>query len=182
MSPSAEIAPTDFDFMVGSWNVTHRRLNERLVGCTAWTEFTGTSSTRKILRGFGNVEDNVLHFPEGPVHAVAVRSFDPKTRTWAIWWLDGRSPHHLDVPVVGQFAQGVGSFYAEDVMDGRPIRVPGRAGNKPSQLTQAEPGRSIGSCTLSGLRPSSNIGPHQEQVARDRHSDGNNMPAALNRT
>jgi hypothetical protein len=123
MSPSAEIAPTDFDFMVGSWNVTHRRLNERLVGCTAWTEFTGTSSTRKILRGFGNVEDNVLHFPEGPVHAVAVRSFDPKTRTWAIWWLDGRSPHCLDVPVVGQFAQGVGSFYAEDVMDGRPIRV-----------------------------------------------------------
>ena len=116
-------APTDFDFMIGSWTVVHHRLNSRLVGCTELTEFTGTSTTRKILRGFGNVEDNVLHFPEGSVHAAAVRSFDPDTQTWAIWWLDGRSPHHLDVPVVGQFQEGVGSFYADDVLDGVPIRV-----------------------------------------------------------
>ena len=123
MSTSTDVAPNDFDFMIGSWTVAHRRLNSRLVGCTEWTEFSGLSSTRKILRGFGNVEDNVLHFPEGSVHAAAVRSFNPSTNTWAIWWLDGRSPHHLDVPVVGQFAQGVGSFYADDVLDGRPIRV-----------------------------------------------------------
>lgn len=123
MSSHSDAAPTDFDFMVGSWTVAHRRLNSRLAGCTDWTEFAGTSTTRKILRGFGNVEDNVLHFPEGSVHAAAVRSFDPKTQTWAIWWLDGRSPHHLDVPVVGRFAEGVGSFYADDVLDGRPIRV-----------------------------------------------------------
>ncbi|MFM1817093.1 MAG: hypothetical protein RLZ98_3788 [Pseudomonadota bacterium] len=103
MQPSADVAPTDFDFMAGSWAVLHRRLNSRLQGCTEWTEFTGTSSTRKILRGFGNVEDNLLNFPEGSVHAVAVRSFDPKTKTWAIWWLDRRSPRHLDVPVVGKF-------------------------------------------------------------------------------
>ena len=123
MSSHSDAAPTDFDFMVGSWTVAHRRLNSRLAGCTDWTEFAGTSTTRKILRGFGNVEDNVLHFPEGSVHAAAVRSFDPKTQTWAIWWLDGRSPHHLDVPVVGRFTEGVGSFYADDVLDGRPIRV-----------------------------------------------------------
>jgi hypothetical protein len=123
MSSSADVAPTDFDFMIGSWTVAHRRLNSRLVGCTEWTEFSGTSTTRKILRGFGNVEDNVLNFPEASVHAAAVRSFNTKTKTWAIWWLDGRSPHHLDVPVVGRFAQGIGSFYANDVLDGRPIRV-----------------------------------------------------------
>lgn len=123
MTPSADIAPSDFDFMIGDWTVTHHRLNKRLAGCTDWTEFSGTSSTRKILRGFGNVEDNVLHFPEGSVHAAAVRSFDPASRSWAIWWLDGRSPHHLHVPVVGTFADGVGSFFADDVLDGTPIRV-----------------------------------------------------------
>lgn len=123
MSTPTETAPTDFDFMIGEWTVRHRRLDRRLAGCTDWTEFSGTSTTRKILRGFGNVEDNVLHFPDGAVPAVAVRSFDPATRRWAIWWLDGRSPHHLDVPVVGRFADGVGSFYADDVLDGRPIRV-----------------------------------------------------------
>jgi hypothetical protein len=73
---STGVPPSDFDFMIGDWRVHHRRLNSRLAGCTDWTEFTGESSTRKILGGFGNVEDNLLHFPDGDVRAVAVRSFD----------------------------------------------------------------------------------------------------------
>lgn len=123
MSNAQSMAPVDFDFIVGHWTVEHRRLNQRLAGCDEWTEFTGSSTTRKILRGFGNVEDNVLHFPEGAVHAAAFRSFDPSTGLWAIWWLDGRSPHQLDVPVKGRFDGGVGAFYADDVLEGRPIRV-----------------------------------------------------------
>ena len=123
MSTQTVAPPADFDFMIGHWTVSHRRLNRRLVGCTDWTEFAGTSSTRKILGGFGNVEDNVLHFPEGSVHAAAVRSYDPTSKSWAIWWLDVRSPHHLDVPVIGRFEHGVGSFFAEDALEGQPIRV-----------------------------------------------------------
>ena len=115
--------PSDFDFMIGDWRVLHRRLNSRLAGCNEWTEFSGTSSTCKILEGFGNVEDNVLHFPDGPVRAAAFRSFDPASRAWSIWWLDGRSPHRLDVPVVGDFNEGVGRFLADDVLDGRAIKV-----------------------------------------------------------
>ena len=76
-----------------------------------------------MLEGFGNIEDNLLHFPDGSVRALAMRSFDAASRTCAIWWLDGRAPHHLDVPVVGQFDGGVGTFYAEDSLAGRPIRV-----------------------------------------------------------
>ena len=36
---------------------------------------------------------------------------------------DGRAPHQLDVPVVGSFSDGVGIFYADDTLDGRPIRI-----------------------------------------------------------
>jgi len=115
--------PTDFDFIVGNWRVFHRRLNARLQGCTDWTEFRGTSSTRKILEGFGNVEDNVLQFPDGAFRAVAIRSYDVKTRSWAIWWLDGRAPHSLDTPVIGSFVGTVGTFLANDVLEGRPVRV-----------------------------------------------------------
>lgn len=85
----ATTPPADFDFMIGDWKVQHRRLNQRLVGCTDWTDFLGISSTRKILQGFGNVEDNVLYLPEGEVNALALRSFDLTTQKWAIWWLDG---------------------------------------------------------------------------------------------
>jgi hypothetical protein len=94
-----------------------------MTGCTDWTEFSGTSSTRKILEGYGNVEDNVLNFPEGKVKAAAFRSFDEKSKRWAIWWLDGRVPHHLDVPVVGSFDGTVGTFLANDSLDGKPIVV-----------------------------------------------------------
>ena len=122
-SPNPAVPPSDFDFIVGNWVVDHRRLNARLCGCTDWTHFTGESSTRKILQGFGNVEDNVLHFPEGSVQAVAFRSFDASTAQWAIWWLDGRAPHHLDVPVKGRFEGTVGTFLAEDTFEGKAILV-----------------------------------------------------------
>jgi hypothetical protein len=116
-------APHDFDFIVGDWQVRHRRLNARLVGCTDWTEFQGLSSTRPTLGGYGNVEDNLLHLPEGDVRALAMRSFDAASRSWSIWWLDARNPHRLDVPVVGRFAHGTGVFHAEDTLNGQPIRV-----------------------------------------------------------
>jgi hypothetical protein len=123
MSAIQSAAPADFDFIVGDWHVRHRRLNSRLSGCTEWTEFSGLSSTRKILGGFGNLEDNVLGFPEGEVRAAAFRSFDRESNTWAIWWLDRRNPHNLDVPVVGSFSGDVGVFYANDTLDGAPIKV-----------------------------------------------------------
>ena len=112
----------DFDFAMGEWHVQHRRLRSRLSGCTEWVEFEGFSSTRKILGGYGNVEDNVLELPDGSYRAAALRSYDAD-KGWSIWWLDGRNPSGMDVPVVGRFVEGVGTFYADDLLDGRPIRV-----------------------------------------------------------
>lgn len=120
---AAPCAPSDFNFIIGHWRVRHRRLNARLQGCTAWTEFDGESSTAHILGGFGNLEDNLLHFPEGSVRAAAMRAYDPQTQHWSIWWLDGRNPTRLDVPVVGKFSDHVGVFYADDVLDGKAIKV-----------------------------------------------------------
>ena len=114
---------TDFDFFIGSWDVSHRRLKARLAGCAEWVEFKGTTVVRRILGGFGNVDDNLLELPGGHYRAVTLRSFDPVKKLWNIWWLDGRYPGALDTPMVGQFTDGVGHFYADDKIDGRPIRV-----------------------------------------------------------
>jgi len=116
-------SPSDFEFEFGDWRVAHRRLNGRLVHSNEWEEFGGTCSTRPILGGAGNLEDNVIDIPSGSYRAIALRAFNPATRTWAMWWLDGRSPHSLDTPVIGGFTDGVGAFYAEDTLDGRPIRI-----------------------------------------------------------
>lgn len=113
----------DFDFQIGSWRVTHRRLRERLVGSSDWETFSGTSTMRTVLGGAGNIEDNVLHISTGTYRAIAIRSYDPAGKTWAIWWLDGRNPHALDVPVIGRFADGVGTFEAVDTSGARPVHV-----------------------------------------------------------
>jgi len=116
-------APTDFDFIIGDWTVQHRKLKNILNGCNEWIEFDGDSSTRKILGGFGNLEDNHLHFPDSSVRAVAMRSYNEILKHWSIWWLDRRSPDTLDVPVVGRFENGFGVFYAEDIYQDIPIKV-----------------------------------------------------------
>ncbi|MFZ1701248.1 MAG: hypothetical protein WBO10_14895 [Pyrinomonadaceae bacterium] len=113
----------DFDFAIGDWIVKHRRLKDRLVGCDEWVEFDGTMSTRKILGGAGNLEDNFLDLPGDPYRAIALRSFNAKDSQWSIWWLDGRNPTNLDVPVLGGFADGTGLFFAKDQLDGQPIVV-----------------------------------------------------------
>ncbi|MBL0347518.1 hypothetical protein [Candidatus Villigracilis affinis] len=43
----------DFDFLIGTWKVHHRRLKERLKGSSEWEEFEGDTVDRKILNGLG---------------------------------------------------------------------------------------------------------------------------------
>ena len=113
----------DFDFQIGTWTVRHRRLVTRLAGAEDWEEFAGESHMRPVLNGLGNIEDNLIHLPAGAYRAMAMRTFDPATGLWAIWWVDGRAPHRLDPPVVGRFENGVGRFRAADSFQGRPILV-----------------------------------------------------------
>jgi hypothetical protein len=114
----------DFDFLVGHWRVHHRRLKERLANSLEWVEFEGTSALRKIMGGYGNIDDNVLEFPGGAYRAAGLRSFDASSGQWSIWWLDGRTPlGPLEPPVKGGFRDGIGTFLADDTFNGKPIRV-----------------------------------------------------------
>lgn len=113
----------DFDFLIGDWEVHHRRLVRRLAGCTEWQSFGGRSRLVKVLGGQGTVDDNEIDLPGGAYRALTVRSFDPASGQWAIWWLDQRWPHRIDVPMIGRFSDGIGRFHADDAFEGRPIRV-----------------------------------------------------------
>jgi hypothetical protein len=113
----------DFDFLVGRWRVSHRRLVGRLVGSTNWQEFDGECSMQKVLGGQANVDDNILNVPSGTYHAMTLRVFDPAQRTWSIFWLDSRFPTTLGTPVVGGFEGNRGVFYSDDMLDGHPVRT-----------------------------------------------------------
>jgi hypothetical protein len=110
----------DFDFLAGSWNVTNRRLVERLAGSDTWEEFPSTVECLRQFDGNANVDFN--DFPTKQVQGMSMRLFDPARQEWSIYWassLDGL----LQPAVVGKFEDGVGTFYGDDTLNGRPIRV-----------------------------------------------------------
>ena len=53
----------NFDFLVGSWTVDNSRLRERLVGCTEWESFQGSSVAWNLLDGSANIDQ--FSFPDG---------------------------------------------------------------------------------------------------------------------
>ena len=114
----------DFDFFVGRWRTHSRRLKERCAGSHDWEQFDGTIHNYKLMNGRANVDDSEFDTPEGIYRGVAPRAYDPQAGLWAIWWIDGRNPlGPVDPPVRGRFVHGVGTFYADDTLRGKPIRV-----------------------------------------------------------
>jgi hypothetical protein len=114
----------DFDFLVGKWLAHHRRLKKRLANDHEWVEFDGTLANQPLMGGYSNVDDTVLDVPGAPYRGLALRSFDPKTAQWSIWWLDGRTPSEpLDPPMVGGFHNGVGIFFGDDTVRGKQVRA-----------------------------------------------------------
>jgi hypothetical protein len=114
----------EFDFLVGRWRVHHRKLKERLANNHEWIEFEGTLFGRPLMGGYANVDDDVFEVPGGTYRGVAPRSFDAKSRQWSIWSLDSRTPlAPLDPLVRGNIHDGVGPFYADEMWNGKPIRM-----------------------------------------------------------
>jgi hypothetical protein len=118
---SAHAGMHDFDFLTGEWRVHHHRLKPN---SREWVDFEGTCSNRKLMNDAANMEEHSLDAPYGAYRAIALRAYDSKTDQWAIWWLDGRYPSGpLDPPVKGRFENGVGTFYSDEIHDGKPTRV-----------------------------------------------------------
>ena len=111
----------DWNWLLGNWDVWHRRLKERLASSTDWQEFGGKSALWLSMKGFGTIDDNVIDLPGNTYRGLTIRAFDPGTRKWSIWWLDGRNPTRIDPPVLGTFEGNSGTFVGRDEFKGRPI-------------------------------------------------------------
>jgi len=111
---------TDFDFLTGAWDVSHRRLVERWVGSDEWDEFEGTSWCESRVGGVANVEQ--VDCPSRGFSGLTVRVFDLAARQWSICWVNS-GVGRLEPPVVGGFDGPVGIFDGSDTDEGLSIRV-----------------------------------------------------------
>ncbi len=109
----------DFDFYYGHWKVRNERLKQRLVGSDDWETFEATQSCQPLLDGIGNLDDFVTGW-SGGFRGMTLRLFDLQARQWSIYWASNRSGV-LELPVMGRFENGVGTFHGRDSHEGRPV-------------------------------------------------------------
>src|SRR5690348_4521457 len=110
----------DFDFLVGSWKVQHRRLKEILKGSNEWDTFESTVVDRAIMGGIGNIEEMTFEREAGRFYGTSFSTFNPKTKEWSQYWVDSANGV-LQAPVVGRFKNGRGEFSSDEEFDGRKV-------------------------------------------------------------
>jgi len=112
---------TDFVYFEGGWTTAQRRLRQRGVVSHDWEEFPATLCMTPYLGGAATVDE--LYMPTLNRAGLTVRVFDREHRQWSIYWINSATGRLDPVPVVGGFADNRGEFYANDTVDGRPIKV-----------------------------------------------------------
>ncbi len=112
----------DFDFFMGSWKVHNKRLRRPLTGSTEWYEFDAKVVARKIWGGKANMDEYEAQGPDGPIRGLTVRLYEPQSRQWRIYWAN-QARGVIDVPVVGEFKEGRGEFYDQEIFEGKSIFV-----------------------------------------------------------
>jgi hypothetical protein len=112
----------DFDFFMGSWSIRHRRLRERLKGCTAWEEFEGTCVARRLWGGQANIDEIEAATPSGPLRGLTLRIYEPASGQWRLYWANG-AKGFLDAPMVGAFRGGRGEFFSHELHEGQGVFV-----------------------------------------------------------
>ena len=123
MTVSVTSSEKDFDFLVGHWKLTNRKLTCRLQGCTTWKpEFVSFVDMQQVLAGKGNIDKYHEDVAGKVFDGLAVRLYDPQSRLWSIYWADGNRGN-FDPPLTGSFVHGVGHFFGRDRFNGKDILV-----------------------------------------------------------
>jgi hypothetical protein len=121
-TPGPRDGSHDFDFAHGRWKIRIRRLRSPLHGSKDWVELSGRSACRPFWDGAGNLDELSVDGPDGHVDAVTLRMYSPTARQWALHWAT-RKTASFGAPTVGEFRDGRGEFYDQEVWEGRTILV-----------------------------------------------------------
>ena len=113
----------DFDFLVGSWKIHLKRLVQANNGPKEWVELDGTVVCRQVFDGRAEVEEFNVESGDKKMHieGLATRFYNPNSHQWSIWWANAKDGAMYPPPVVGEFKNGRGEFYDQEVVDGRVV-------------------------------------------------------------
>jgi hypothetical protein len=112
----------DFDFIFGDWQYHLKRRLNPLTGSTKWVEYEGTGHGIKIWNGRANLDEFEGDGATGHIEGLTLRTYNPKTHQWSLYWANSKDGKVV-VPQIGQFKDGRGEFYAQDMLNGKSILV-----------------------------------------------------------
>jgi len=111
----------NFDFFVGTWTSRQRRLRNPLTGSTDWYEFVGNTRCWSVFDGAGSIDE--VSLPDLGFNGLTLRTYDETADEWSLYWINSKTGIALP-PQVGRFDDaGLGTFLADDIYDGKPIKV-----------------------------------------------------------
>jgi hypothetical protein len=112
----------DFDFEIGTWKTHLRRLLHPLTGSTTWVEYDGTTVVRKVWEGRANLVELVADGPAGHFEGLNLRLYNSESHQWSLNFSSSGSGT-LSQPTVGEFKNGRGEFFDQEMLNGRAIFV-----------------------------------------------------------
>jgi len=113
----------DFDFQFGSWKAHNRRLTHPLTGSNEWYEFDSTIVARPVWGGKANMDEFEGDAPTGHIEGMTIRTYNPKTHEWSLYWANQANGEISMPPTVGKFVNGRGEFFDMENWNGRTILV-----------------------------------------------------------
>lgn len=115
----------DFDWEVGVWNTHLRVLRQNPDGTTSWVTYEGTSNVIPIWNCRADMVQLEATGPGGRhIEAINLRLYDKATRQWSLNFANVDAAM-FGVPTIGEFRDGVGTFYDEEPIGGRQVLVRG---------------------------------------------------------
>jgi hypothetical protein len=113
----------EFDFLYGKWIVHNRLLKKRLANSHEWVEFEAADAFHALPGNLGSEENySSQHWPD--YVAIGLHLYDPAKKSWILYWADNRNAMGtMQTLASGKFDGAVGTFYAPDTFDGKPITV-----------------------------------------------------------
>jgi hypothetical protein len=119
---SARDGQRDFDFEIGKWKTHLKRLQHPLSGSSTWLEYEGTTVVTKVWKGNANLVELEVDGPDGHLEALSLRLYNPSSHQWSLNFANSRGGA-LTQPTIGEFKNGRGEFFDQEMLDGRAILV-----------------------------------------------------------
>src|SRR5262249_897448 len=88
-----------------------------------WYEFDSTIVARPVWGGKANMDEFEGDAPTGHIEGMTIRTYNPKTHEWSLYWANQANGEISMPPTVGKFVNGRGEFFDMENWNGRTILV-----------------------------------------------------------